>query len=219
MKRFTFLFIMLISINSFATKFYKAKLTYNDGKIAEGYASLPGNDLFSGNVIFKATENGKTEKQKDDNIKSITYTSETGDQFYFEHTRYRVLFGKKKEKTPKRKTWVLMTFSNELIAAYNLAQSYYIDKKGKMISSTVDRSGTWADIFILFKRPGEEFPAMITSFTNGATVIGHDKQFRKSAIQYFDSEDSFNARIENKEFKHEEVYKLAEAYVAYKQGK
>ncbi len=215
MKKIILLFTLMLTSNVFAVTFYSAKILYLDGKVTEGYASLPSNHVLTGNVSFSTSENGKSAKLNDDDIQSITYTTKSGNQYYFEHTSYRHLSGKKYDKTSKKKFWMLVTFSHELITTYSNAQSYYIDKEEKIVSKSVD-SGTWADIFILFKRPGETVPTMITSITYGAEVMNQQKMFRNAAARYFEADTAFADRIKNKEFKHNEVGKIVNAYIEYK---
>lgn len=214
MKKNILLFAFLFTITAYSQKLYKAKLTLVNGETKEGYADIPSNSLFSKTVIFSIEEKGKKVKFKNDEIDHATYYTDNGNEFYFERTRIRQLFGEK-EWTAKQKIWIVATYSSQHLMAYSWAQSYYIDSAGTMVSKSAD-SGGWADIFICFKRPGEEFPSSITSFTYGATVIGQDKRFRKSAILYFKGEDVFNQRIENKEWTHEQIYEMAKAYSAYK---
>jgi hypothetical protein len=216
MRKFILLFTLTLTFSSPAKSLYKARIQYLDGKTAEGYASLPSNDLFSGNVNFSASEDGKATKLEDDEIQSIIYTTDRGNQYYFEHTNYRHLSGKTYDKNSEKRFWMLVTFAHDLIMTYSHAQSYYIDKEEKIVSKSVDRSGTWADIFILFKRPGEALPTRITSITYGAQVMNQQKTFRKIAARYFKDDTAFAERIENKEFKHDEIGKLVNAYIAYK---
>lgn len=208
----------LFALFAHSQKFYKAKLFFTNGDIKEGYAEIPTNKTFDSSVSFKAGEKGKATKIKDEEIDKAIYYSDNGNEFYFENTSVKQTFGKKMERTPKKKSWILITYHHPLITVYSYAQSYYIDKDGRMISQTIDYSGTWADIFICYKRPGEEVPTIITSFTQGAKIIGQQKQFRTAAKRYFNGDDNFISRIEQKEFSHDQVYEMAEAYVAYKQN-
>lgn len=219
MKKFILLLVLMLTIKSFGADFYQASIKYNDGKILEGYASLPSNKITSGSVNFRQNAEGASKKLNDDDIQSIIYTTDSGNKYYFEHVQCTFLYGKNGQNIQKKKDWILMTSSNDLLITYDLSQSYVVNKDDKMVAMTVDRSGTWADVFVLFKKPGETSPSIIMSFTNGATVIGQDKKFRNAAKQFFKGEDGFIARIDNKEFKNDDVYKMAEAYVAYKQGK
>lgn len=217
MKKFITLFALMLTLNSFASDFYQAKISFTNGKTTEGYASLPSNKALSGSISFKENSGGKSEKLNDDDIHSIVYTTDSGNKYYFEHVQCIFLYGKNGQNIQKKKDWILMTSSHDLLTTYNLSQSYFVNKDDKMTAMTVDRSGTWADVFVLFKKPGETAPSIIMSFTNGATVIGQDKKFRNAAKQFFKGEDEFIARIDSKEFKNDDVYKMAEAYIAYKQ--
>src|SRR5699024_1882572 len=98
------------------------------------------------------------------------------------------------------------------------AQTYVINRDGIMIAKTVDRSGTWADIFLLLKRPNEVAPTIITSLSYGAKIIGKEKRFRKYASIYFADKEGFVKRIQNKEFEHDKMPELIESYIALKEG-
>lgn len=213
MKTNILILAFLCTILSYSQTLYKAKLTLGNGETKEGFAGLPSNG-FSNSVLFKPEKKGKSSKINSDDIINATYYSDNGNAFYFEHTQIRQLFGDK-ERIAKRKVWILATYASDHLTAYDWGQSYRMDKEGKMITQS-GNSGGWAEIFICFKRQGEELPSSITSYTYGAQVIGQDKRFRKAAIFYFEGEDLFTKRIEDKEWTHEQIYEMAKAYTAYK---
>lgn len=217
MKHTLPILILLCTLGSYSQTLQKAKIFCTNGDIKEGYAEMPSNQLLNNAISFKADKQGKATKIKDEDIDKAIYYSDNGNEFYFENTPIRFTYGKKMEKTQKRKDWLLITFHQPSITVFNYAQTYYIDKEGKMVSRSVDNSGTWADIFVCFRRPGEEIPTVITSFSQGAHIIGKDKQFRTAAIRYFEGDTKFCQRIEQKEFEHDQVRELAEAYVVYKE--
>src|SRR5690606_32024399 len=109
----------------------------------------------------------------------------------------------------------LATSYSKNIISYYLAQKYYIDDNGKMISKSVDRSGTWADIFLLVRRPDETCASMLGHIAYGAKIIGQEKRFRKSASIYFSDMPKLVKRINNNEFKSGEIEKLIEAFNDY----
>lgn len=102
-----------------------------------------------------------------------------------------------------------------VLDTYSLAQSYYIDKNGKMISKSVDHTGNWADVFFLARRPDETCASMISHLVSGAQIIGKEKRFRNVSSRYFSDQPELVKRIKNKEFKSDEVEKLIEAYNSY----
>lgn len=222
MKHFFTLLTFFITLSVFSQGFYKATIVYADGKTAEGFAKLPSNQTLSGSVKFRAGEKGKVTTINDDDVSYITYFTKKGNQFTFERTGVRTLnksFGKVYDKVVGKKKWLLMLYSNPIINYYYEAKSYSIDKDGNMISKTSDSSGTWADIGLLFKRPGEEGPATLGTLSFGAKVLNKESLFRKTAILYFEGDKDFIKRIDDKEFKSDEMLDMAKAYILHKGGK
>ncbi|KAF2519934.1 hypothetical protein E0W68_01525 [Flavobacterium salilacus subsp. salilacus] len=217
MKKALILLFLFMAFVANANEYYKAKIQLLSGDVKEGYAELPSNRILDGAIKFKESEKGKTTKFKNDDIDIILYTTEAG-KYLFERRNTRIAiksFGKEREKTYKSKSWLLVRFYDPLITYYWIGQTYLIDEEGDMVARTVDTSGTWADISLFYRRPGEDAPTLMASFSS-ITIIGAEKKFRKWAMLYFGEDNEIGQRIENKEFKIENMLELAKAYVAYK---
>lgn len=201
-------------------QFYKAKISLVNGQINEGYAELPNNGaFFYKSISYKeSTDTKKSIEIKNDDIASITYYTDQGYEYIFERRSIRRIykaFGKYYDKTKKSKTWLLINFSSPFITFYWASNSYSIDKKGIMTSRSSD-STTWGEILLLFKRPGEEAPAEMSTLTS-MVILNKENMFRKAAIYYFENEPELVKRIEAKEFETEEIIKLVHAYIALKE--
>lgn len=209
----TFVFVFL-SVQS--KPFYSAKITLVNGQKKEGFAHLPSNKMLDNAIRFKTNNSAKPEKIKEKDIDQIQYTTETGNNYVLVRNKTRRImrfFGKVREDVSNKKAWLLLKFQHSKINYYYYAQSYKIDKEGAMIAKTVDRSGMWADIFLLLKRPNEEIPTIITSLSYGAVIIGKEKRFRKYSKIYFSDNKSLVKRIDDKEFKHDKMEDLIKAYI------
>ena len=217
MRKITIVLFLLTMLPGYAQTLYKAKIMLANGEIKDGYANLPSNSLLSGSVTFKPEKKGKGTKIKKDDIQNAVYYADNGNEFYFECTIVKQLLGKHELRPTKKKSWIVATYSNPDITVYSFGESYYIDKEGAMVTKS-GASGTWAEIFVCLRRPGEEVPTSITAYNFGAAVIGHDAKFRNASKKYFEGETKFIERIENKEWEHEQVREMAEAYAAYKKG-
>lgn len=216
MKNIILLIALLTISPAIAQKSYKAKILLTSGETKEGYASLPSNGLLDGGAItLKPEKKGKGTKITKDEISSAIYTSDEGKEYFFESTQVQHLMGKQEMRLAKKKYWIVATYSNPHITLYNFGESYSIDKDGTMIIKSAT-SNTWAEIFVCLKRQNEEIPTSVTSYTYGATVLGHEGRFRKACIKYFGSDNKFSERIENKEWEHTQVKELAEEYAKYK---
>ncbi|WP_116786893.1 hypothetical protein [Flavobacterium psychrotrophum] len=218
-KQLTFLALLLfISVNA---QFYKAEILLANGETRTGFSELPSNRLLDGSFNFKTDEKGRPESLKFKDVSKVTVSTDNGNTFMFDNLAIRQViksFGKVREKTSKNKSWMLVRYATPEIAYYYAGQSYIIDKDGNMITKTTDNGGTWASIALLLKRPGEEAATSISAMTNGATIIGEESLFRKTAAAYFTGETKFIERIEKKEFKAEDLLPLVKAYIDYKKN-
>ena len=221
MKKIILLALLLLCATVQAKEFYNAKIMMNDGTEKTGFATLPSNDALQKSIKFKSSINDESKKIKNDEISSVIYTSDNGIKYLFER-RVMIYVTKsfEEQKNGKycdtaKKSWILSTSYTENIMSYYLAQKYLIDDNGKMISKSTDRTGSWADIFILLRRPNESCASMIGHIANGAKIIGQEKRFRKMASIYFKDKTELVKRIKSKEFKSNEIEKLIAAYNSY----
>ncbi len=218
MKQLLTLFVIFTALNTFAQPYYKAKIFMADGKAKEGYAELPQNNIFNGSINFKENEHTQSTSIKNDDIKNIIYYTEQGNEYFFEYLPVRTIsksFGKYYDKTQKRKTWMLLNFSDPLINFYYASNSYSIDENGTVTMQSKDYSATWAEILLLLKRPDETAAARMTTLTS-IKVAGLQNIFRKAASYYFQDQPEFAKRIEADEFAHDDIVRLAKYYIRYK---
>lgn len=217
MKHYYTVFIIFLALTSNA-QYYKAKISLVNGQINEGYAQLPTNDVFYNEIGFKENINQKSTTIKNDEITSIIYYTDQGSEYNFERTHIRNItksFGKYYDKTLKNKRWLLVHFSSPLITLYWGSNSYNIDKNGIMVSKS-GYSAMWGEILLLFKRPGEQAAAQMSTLTS-IKVHNKENMFRKAAIYYFETDPELVKRIEAKEFESKEIIKLVHAYIALKE--
>ncbi|MBQ0767990.1 MAG: hypothetical protein KBT58_01775 [Bizionia sp.] len=217
MRKLLLLTALLLGIIVQAQEYYSAEIILRNGNTKTGYSTLPSNKAFQKSIKFKTASKGSSKKIKSDAIDKIIFTLDDGKKYLFERSGMMYVtkkYHKNKEKQCEKikNNWILATYFSEHIITYNLAQKYYIDKNNTMISQTIDNSGTWADIFLLVKKPEETCATMIGHIAYGATIIGQEKRFRKSASIYFEDKEELVKRINNKEFKSNEIQELAKAY-------
>lgn len=217
MRKILLLSLLFLSMIVQAQEYYSAEIVFKNGNTKTGYSTLPSNQAFQKSIKFKEAFKGSSKKIKSDALAKITFTLDDGKKYLFERSGMMYVtkkYHKNKEKQCEKikSNWILATYYSEHIITYNLAQKYYIDKNNILISQSIDNSGTWADIFLLVKKPGETCATMIGHIAYGATIIGQEKRFRKSASIYFDDKEDLVKRINNKEFKNNEIKELAQAY-------
>ncbi|WP_156032992.1 hypothetical protein [Sediminibacter sp. Hel_I_10] len=185
-----------------------------DGSEKSGFAPLPSNKLFKKNIPYRDTEKGKSQKIDSDNIYRIIVTVENEEYLFERGTVINVtknFYNKEIDCSSRNKIWMLATYYSKNIILYFGAQSYIV-KKGKVVSTTIDNSGTWAEIFLLVKRPSENCIAKLGAFTSGAKIIGEESSFRKASKVYFKDNSTLVDRIDNKEFKIDDIRNLVKAY-------
>ena len=219
MKQLFALLLVFYISHAQGSDYFKAKIVLTNGQRIEGFAQLPSNKFFDNSIRFKREKDGSSRKIKDKEIDKALYVTESGNEYLLERRNIRNIlrsFGKVRENTTKKKFWILLSSHHSQINYYYYAMSYIINKNEVMIAKTVDRSGTWADVILLLKRPGETAPTMITSISYGAKIIGKEKKFRKYASIYFSEHPDLVKRIQDKEFEHDKMEALIEAYIALK---
>jgi hypothetical protein len=220
MRKLIFITLFLLSSTIQAQKFYTAKIIMNDGMQKSGFATLPVNGSFNKPIKFKSSKDGSAHNINNNDISGAIYTSDSGNEYLFE--RIVMIYINKSFDEQKngekcdssKKNWALVTSYSKNIMSYYLAQKYIIEKNGKLVSKT-SNTGTWADIFILFRRPNESCASMIGHIAYGAKIIGQEKKFRNVASEYFKDKPELVKRIKNKEFKSNEFQKLINAYNSY----
>ncbi|OIQ21829.1 MAG: hypothetical protein BM557_03275 [Flavobacterium sp. MedPE-SWcel] len=218
MKNIITLLLLFTALTVTAKDYYKAKILFLDKTIKEGYAELPSNKTFDNSIKFQETKKGKKTKYKFNKIDQIIYYTDSGNEYLFERRKRTMLYGSKeniKSRTPKKKHWFLVVFSNPIISYYYSGDTYSINNRDHLITKISD-GGTWASVNLSLKRQNEENPTLIGAFNYGAHVFGTERRFRKHTAHYFKDSPELVKRIQNKEFKIKDIVKLLEVYIQYK---
>lgn len=218
MKQTLTILIALIAFNTYG-QYYKTKITFTNGEITEGYATLPTDALFE-NTNYKEALNTETKSIKSDDIASITYHTNEGNEYVFERLQVRFLnksFGKYYDKIRKGKRWMLIVFSDPLIKFYCWAPNFSMDSAGVITATSKGNRVAWGEIPLYLRRPDEPAAAQITTLTS-MDIISEQNHFRKIAAYYFQNEPQLVKRIEAKEFTNDNLIKLVEAYIAIKKN-
>ena len=74
-----------------------------------------------------------------------------------------------------------------------------------------------SDTFWYCLRPGEEVATMVSWTFN--TQVNKNNIFRKNAPKYFKDNPTLSNKIENREYKHEDIIQVVEEYNNWKSGK
>jgi hypothetical protein len=193
--------------------YYKAKIILKDGKALEGYATLPMNTVLNNTVKYKTNKKSKKKKIKNKKISRAYYYID-GKEYLFERSRMTLSF-KSTENNHKGsyqmiggEYWAFAVTRNPALNTYYVANRYYMDEEGEMYAKITQSLTILDSIYVLFKRPNEDYPFIITTYFNGA-----NRMFRKQTIKYFANDPALVTRIKNKEFKSFDFDKLAEIYI------
>lgn len=187
---------ILVSLTAFG-KTYEAEALLKNGNVVQGKAILPMNmSIQIGNINF-TSDTGK--KIKSEDINQVTYHYSENQSATFERLSALEVtksYAKQKEDcADKRKFWMLVLFSSEKLSAYSVAENYYVDKKGNLIS---EYDGGYLNL--LLKTPVEECAAIVDRIFTVPFYNGRDKALRKKLVIFFEENPALVEEINRKTF-------------------
>ena len=117
----------------------------------------------------------------------------------------------------KKEYWSLVCYNSPAITAYHIADDYYINEEGILVSVLhASNQGGAGPVHLLLKRPNEADATLVgLDFLGRKGAFGVQSSCRKLASRYFKENAELVERIKNKEFKAEEIVELAKAYSKY----
>jgi hypothetical protein len=182
-----------------AEKFYKATIVFTDGHEAEGLVTLP-EKCTDETIRYKENDDAKAVKYKSEELARLVFPEADGNNVIFE----RVLA----QKGPATKKTMVLWLR---VARRGFATLYFCDVKSAM--------GTGGGMIVgydryWFVKREEEVSASIVSWQGYGT---NEHFFRKKAGEYFKDDAELAAKIEDKQFKREDIYKLLDEYNAWKE--
>jgi hypothetical protein len=175
MKKNVLLLLLLVPV-MVSAKFYKAKITFNDGTTKNGYIELPAYPDDS-KIKFKAEEKGKTEKYTIQEVSNFEITNDKN-----EIIKYITLklaeqnsFNLKKIKPGEKKIWAKIIKEGKI----SLYAGYYAYDPG-------NKTGGGGIYYI--KRPNEDYALYLDEFggTGISFCMNCFSNLKKMLKMYFD---------------------------------
>ena len=201
MKTPFFIAMLALSITARAEKLFPARLVFTDGKIMTGLASMPS-EATDSKLAYKATEKDDKTHYKSDLLKTVVY--------YF--GKDSVVFDRLKSYHMNSKKMTDLVWLQVLKRGY--VTLFYSLKEGQYLS--LSYSMPTEDHYWLCLRPGEE-AATIVSWKYGS--INVNMTFKKKAPKYFADYPELAQKIENKEYKWDNIMQVVNEYNDWKQKK
>lgn len=205
------LFLMFTNI-IFGTNFRPGKITFENGVKQSGYVKIPKN-AESKTIHFKnnLTDN-KPLKIKSKDLTKIEFQSKAEKTNTFHYTRVINVFGK-----PSKKSYWLYVLLDDYATLYLTSTKYLLNKDGEVvISSVYIEQRDLPSFSYYFKNNGEEFANFLSTTTpSGTLMFGQSNVMRTNANKFLSDYPELIERINNKEFKHTDVFEMIKIYNDY----
>jgi len=190
---------LLLHFAASAEKFYKATIVFNDGHSVEGLATLPEKPTDE-TIRYKENDDAKAVKYKSEELMRLVFPESNGNNITFE----RVMSQK---GILTHKTLVIWL----QVAKRGYATLYFCDWKTAM--GTGGGMMVGYDRYWYVMREGETASTIVA--WSGWGTAEHD--FRKRAGEYFKDDAELATKLDNKQFKREDIYKVLEEYNQWKE--
>jgi len=175
MKKTALLLLLLLPL-MVSAKFYKAKITFNDGSSKNGYIELPEYPDDS-KIKFKEEQKGKIEKYKIDEVNNFEITTDKNEiaKYITLKLADQSLFNRKKIKPGDKKIWAKIIKEGEI----SLYAGYFAYNPGT-------KTGGGGTYYI--KRQNEDFALYLNEFGgNGLSVcMNCFPDLKKTLTAYFE---------------------------------
>lgn len=206
-KTILFLTIFLVSLTMQA-KYYKATLTYEDGKKVSGFAEMV--QIKDSDVKFKATEDGKIEKINSETLKQIQYTDEEGNVYLSKRLFVLNKNSRGEIKKTKTKLWFYEVYANGLLIVTDLFESTH-----NYNASSGRSTGMMGGKAIYLGSTKDDGVYYLTFFSDGpSAIIGLTKRTKNICENIFEEYcPAFLTTIENEDFDRKTFFnRLIELY-------
>jgi len=189
---------LLLHFAASAEKFYKATMVFNDGHEAEGLVTLPEKPTDE-TIRYKENDDAKAVKYKSEELMRLVFPASDGNTVVFERVPSQ-------KGILNHKTMVIWL----QVAKRGYATLYFCDWKSAM--GTGGGMMVTYDRYWYVMREGETASTIVA--WSGWGTAEHD--FRKRAGEYFKDDAELAAKIGDKQFKREDIYKLLDEYNKWK---
>lgn len=194
--------MMLFSSSSLKGQFFSAKIIFQDGKEKNGLVKYPkkADEKF---IQFKQSESAEKEKIESPSIKIIKFHTEEGD---FEMENVKTFIGWKLDKVSEP---IFLTVLERGYAT--LYTTYSPDTRNHTPNGSFNIPG---NTYWLCYREGEKAATMVSmNFPNN---LAPSKIMQKQAPMYFKDYPELAKKIENKEYKWEDIIIVVKEYNKWK---
>jgi hypothetical protein len=203
------LFILLFAVSAaYSQKFFPGKLIFFNGETRDGLVKIKSSN-WKKFVYYKAGVQSDEQKIKSETVKFVYVFSDQGDTSILEN----VQFDKKFKRFVDR---VIQGYAT----LYYCGDGMHLDKHGVIIHTSTYVVGRSQPVFYYdIQRKGERFATSLALVSPSKTMFGQDKNFRKSAAEYFKDYPELVKRIEDKEFTVDDIVKVVLLYNEHMEGK
>ncbi len=209
---FIFLFVFNV-LHVSAQSYYPVEVLLKSGEVKSLTAKLPKGNSSS---LKCQDASGDSFNLLGEDIDHVIFTTEEGNAYVMQYARIKWVYmtkaGKLKEKEYKKPAWLLAVKADAKMMMYTGAETYKM-KNGEIRMTTKGQAGFVAFPYY-FQRPGEEHVSFITDDDAGLQANANNV-FRNTAIAYFQDTPELVKRLQDKEFKKKDVFRLYDAYLEY----
>ena len=190
---------LLLHFAASAEKFYKATVYFTDGHQVDGLVTLP-EKVTDETIRYKENDDAKAVKYKSEELARLVFPEADGNNVIFERVNA--------QKGPATKKTMILWLR---VAKRGFATLYFADVKSVMATGGGMMVGY--DRYWYVQRE-DEVSASLVNWQAGRTF---ESYFRKKASEYFKDDAELVQKIEDKQLKGEDIYKVLEEYNKWKE--
>jgi hypothetical protein len=179
MKTKLLLLLLLVPFFTFA-KYYKATITFSDGKAVTGFAETP--KMKDSKVNFKATEKGEKQEFETNSLESIIFTFDNNVKVTYVATNIYEIKGFKYSNEPSKDKYLL-------ILVYDGIMKIYCENTNSAFLGN-NKSGVGNDDNYYMKSKNKKYPQFV--FTNMQGFSAGKFNYIKKTIKKYLEDDCPN---------------------------
>lgn len=192
---------LLFHLTVSAEKFYTATIVFADGHKADGLVTLPEKPTDE-TIRYKENEDAKAVKYKSEELAKLIFPESNGNSIEYE----RVTAQKRPNTTKTMIFWLQ-------VARRGFTTLYFGDFKVAMATGGGMIVGSYRCWFAV--REGETYASMVSQ----QGYATDNAFFRQHASEYFKDDAGLAAKINDKVYKREDIYKVLDEYNEWKESK
>ncbi len=199
--------MILIASISYGQKLQKGSIEFSDGTVKNGLVEVP-KSYTAKNISFKQNEGAEKEEFDTEKIDNLHVFSNTGQKYVFENR-----FTKKPNGKFVKKKYLLLRVQEGYANLYFAGGNYKTDKDGNVFNNYSYYSGKDLPTFIYFiKKKDEDFFNVLGWTSPSPTMFGLNKMLKKNSAELLSEDPDLVQKIQDGEYKHEDIPEVVEIY-------